>query len=179
MPRCQPNTDVHTASCIPYVGPTATIALCAAAQLVTAPSLQAAVMPPLVLVGIKFIGSSFITPWLVSRRIAVSSLAVFLTVAIFGWLSGPFAAIVAVPLLILFSSIARHVPGLEPWAILLLAENETNRDLKKTGLERLFAVEETVGDVSPENRPWWRWIGASKTKNIEVSRMIVAAADAS
>ena len=67
-------------------------------------------------------------PWLVSSRIEVSSLAVFLTVALFAWLSGPFAAIVAVPVLIVVTSIARHVPALDPVAILLMAEGSTARD---------------------------------------------------
>ena len=144
------------ASFIPYVGPTATIALCALTQLVTASALGEALIAPLVLVGINFIELSFVTPWLVSRRIAVSSLAVFLTVALFAWLSGPFAAIVAVPLLILFAAIARHVPGLESLAILLLAENETNLESKKSGLAKLFADEAAMGESGDEVPVWWR-----------------------
>jgi predicted PurR-regulated permease PerM len=144
------------ASYVPYVGPTATIALCALTQLVTAPSIGEAVVPPLTLVLINFIESSFVTPWLVSRRIAVSSLAIFLTVAMLGWLSGPFAAIVAVPLLILFSAVARHVPGLESFAILLLAESETSLETKKSGMEKLFAAEIALRDDGMARRVWWR-----------------------
>jgi predicted PurR-regulated permease PerM len=141
---------------IPYVGPTVTIALCALTQLVAAPSLEEALVPPLVLVCINFIESTFVTPWLVSRRVAVSSLGVFLTVAMFGWLSGPFAAVVAVPVLILFAAVARHVPGLEPFAILLLAENETTIEGKKTGLGKLFAAEIALGETAVDRRVWWR-----------------------
>ncbi len=144
------------ASFIPYVGPTATIALCALAQLVTAPTIEAAIAPPILMVCINFIESSFVTPLLISRRIAVSSLAVFLTVAMFAWLSGPFAAIVAVPLLILFSAIARHVPGFEPLAVLLLAEKESSRDIKKSGLEKLFAEEGAATKPTSERAGWWR-----------------------
>lgn len=145
------------ASFIPYVGPTATIALCALTQLIATSTLEDALTPPLVLLLINFIESTFVTPWLISRRIAVSSLGVFLTVAMFGWLSGPFAAIVAVPILILFSAVARHVPGLEPFAILLLAENETAPDANKTGLAKLFAAESALesGDA-PQPHAWWR-----------------------
>jgi predicted PurR-regulated permease PerM len=150
------------ASYIPYVGPTAMIAFCALTQLVTAATIGEALIAPLVLVGINFIESSFVTPWLVSRRIAVSSLAVFLTVALFAWLSGPFAAIVAVPLLILFSAIARHVPGLEPLAILLLAESETTLESKRSGLEKFFAEEAAAGEGEVGQRGWWRWARDAK-----------------
>jgi hypothetical protein len=108
------------------------------------------------LVLIIFIESTLVTPWLVSRRVAVSSLGVFLTVAMFGWLSGPFAAIVAVPILILFSAVARHVPGLEPLAILLLAENETHFEGKKTGIEKLFAAELALEETTAKRGAWWR-----------------------
>ncbi len=143
------------ASYIPYLGPTGIIGLCALTQLVAAPSIHEAIIPPIALLIINFIESTFVTPWLVSRRIAVSSLGVFLTVAIFGWLSGPFAAIVAVPLLILFSAVARHVPDLEPFAILLLAENETILDAKKSGMTKLLATEDAADGVTAE-RAWWR-----------------------
>ena len=144
------------ASFIPYIGPTATIALCALTQLVATSSLQDALAPPLVLLLINFVESTFVTPWLISRRIAVSSLGIFLTVAMFGWLSGPFAAIVAVPILILFSSVARHVPGLEPFAILLLAENETVPEVNKSGLSKLFAAESALDSDANQPRAWWR-----------------------
>jgi predicted PurR-regulated permease PerM len=155
------------ASYIPYVGPTATIALCAITQLVSASTAAEALVAPLALLVINFIESSFVTPWLVSRRIAVSSLAVFLTVALFAWLSGPFAAIVAVPILILFSAIARHVPGLEPLAILLLAENETTLESKKTGQQKLFAYEKSIGQGAATRRLWWRWSRSSTLTTTE------------
>ena len=143
------------ASYIPYVGPTAVMLLCAVAQLVTAPTIQGALLPPVILVVINFIESNFVSPWLVSRQCAVSSLAIFLTVALFGWFSGPLAAFVAVPLLILFSAVARHVPGLETFAVLLLAENETCLASQKSGLEKLFSEENALaGDR--QHRPWWR-----------------------
>jgi predicted PurR-regulated permease PerM len=144
------------ASYVPNVGPTVTIAFCALTQLVAAPSLGEALVAPMVLVFINFIESTFVTPWLVSRRIAVSSLGVFLTVALFGWLSGPFAAVVAVPVLILFAAIARHVPGLEPIALLLLSESETNLDGKKTGMDKLVAAELALSEPAGDRVVWWR-----------------------
>jgi predicted PurR-regulated permease PerM len=141
---------------IPYVGPTVMIALCTLTQLVTAPTITQALIPSILLLIINFFEASFLTPWLVSRRIAVSSLAVFLTVAMFGLLAGPFAAIVAVPLLILFSTVAHHVPGLQPIAILLLPEDQTSLDTRKTGLQKLFAAEAALRAEDLPPPVWWR-----------------------
>jgi predicted PurR-regulated permease PerM len=141
---------------IPYVGPTVMIALCTLTQLVTAPTITQALIPSILLLIINFFEASFLTPWLVSRRIAVSSLAVFLTVAMFGLLAGPFAAIVAVPLLILFSTVAHHVPGLQPIAILLLPEDQTSLDTRKTGMQKLFAAEAALRAEDLPPPVWWR-----------------------
>lgn len=147
------------ASFIPYVGPTVTIALCAVAQLVTAPTLGDALAPPLVLLAFNTIESNFVTPMLLARRLEVSSLAVFLTVALFAWLWGPIAAIVAVPLLSVFSAVARHVPGLEPWAVLLLAESETKLEVKETARDKFFADHPpTPAETDGAKAKWVRWV---------------------
>lgn len=142
------------ASFIPYVGPTLTIILCAVVQVVTMPTLEQAIAPTLALLVVNTVESNFVTPWLLSRRLAVSSIAVFLTVALFAWLWGPFAAIVAVPLLIVFSAVARHVPGLEPWAVMLRAESEPTVEAKDPAREKFFALEDEEG--KPVWRRWWR-----------------------
>lgn len=139
---------------IPYLGPIAAITLCALAQLVTADTLAAAAVPPLILLLINLIESNFVTPWLVSRQLAVSALAVFITVALFAWLWGPIASIVAVPVLIMFSAVSRHVPELRPWAVLLMAENQSVFDSKDSKRQKFFAAEDAL--EAPEPSPWWR-----------------------
>jgi predicted PurR-regulated permease PerM len=141
------------ANFIPYIGPTGTMIFCGLVQLVTRDTLLDAAMPPLVMFVLNLIESNMVTPWLVSRRVAVSSIAIFLTVTFFLWLWGPFAAIVAVPMLILFSAVARHVPSLEPIAILLLAEHETAYELTETARARFFASEKEAGAAKTA---WWR-----------------------
>lgn len=156
------------ASFIPYIGPTVTIALCALAQLVIAPSLEDAIAPPIALLVINFIESNFVTPWLLSRRLEVSSLAVFLAVAALAWLWGPFAAILAVPFLIVFVAVARHVPGLEPWAVLLLADTEARSEVKETGRDRFFAEEQRALEEE-QTKSWVTWvhdIAVGKSKRV-------------
>ncbi len=127
------------ASIIPYIGPTAVILLCALVQFATQDTIGAAAVAPLILLGINTIESNFVTPLLVSRRIAVSAVAIFLALAVFIWLWGPMASILAVPLLILFHAIAKHVPSLQPYAILLQAENDHAEEGTSSARQRFFS----------------------------------------
>ena len=58
----------------------------------------------------------------VSRRCALNTVAVFAAIALLGWMWGAMGAIVAVPLLILISTIAAHLPSLH-WLEILLADD--------------------------------------------------------
>jgi predicted PurR-regulated permease PerM len=129
------------ASIIPYIGPTAVILLCALVQFATQDTIGAAAVAPLILLGINTIESNFVTPFLVSRRIAVSAVAIFLALAVFIWLWGPMASILAVPLLILFHAIAKHVPSLRAYAVMLQAENDHAEEISPNARQRFFAAE--------------------------------------
>jgi len=142
------------ANFIPYIGPTGTMILCGVVGLATANALFEAALGPIIMFVLNLIESNLVTPWLVSRRVAVSSIAIFLTVTFFLWLWGAFAAIVAVPLLILFSAVARHVPKLEPIAVLLLAEHESSNEVTETPRSRFFAELEENG--KDKKAPWWK-----------------------
>jgi predicted PurR-regulated permease PerM len=142
------------ANFIPYIGPTGTMILCGIVQLITANTLFEAAMGPIIMFVLNLIESNLVTPWLVSRRVAVSSIAIFITVTFFLWLWGAFAAIVAVPMLILFSAVARHVPSLEPFAVLLLPEHASSNEVTETPRARFFAQVER--DAEEQKVPWWK-----------------------
>jgi predicted PurR-regulated permease PerM len=125
---------------IPYLGPTAVILVCGVIQFATQDTIAAAAVAPLILVGINTIESNFVTPFLVSRRTEVSAIAIFLTIAVFLWLWGPAASIVAVPMLILFSSIAKNVPALRPFAVLLQAEGDNADEFTNPARFRFFST---------------------------------------
>jgi predicted PurR-regulated permease PerM len=137
------------ANYIPYIGPIGTMLACGLVQLVTADTLSAALIAPGIMFAFNQIESDLITPWFVSRKIAVSSLAVFLAVALLTWLWGVFASFIAVPMLILFNAIARHVPALEPIAYLLSGEHSDSRQQAIAARTGLDAENETA-------IPWWR-----------------------
>ncbi|HYD04178.1 MAG TPA: AI-2E family transporter [Reyranella sp.] len=110
------------ASFVPFVGPPVVIGLVTFVALLTFEDWPRIVATPAVLVLIHFIESQFVTPAFVSRRCALNTVAVFVGIALLGWMWGAIGAIVAVPLLILISTIAAHLPSLR-WLEVLLADD--------------------------------------------------------
>jgi predicted PurR-regulated permease PerM len=111
------------ASFLPVIGPTTVILAAAVFGFATEDTVVGALTPPLILLVIDIIESQFITPWLVSRRIVTSPIAILLAVAFFAWLWGPLASVAAVPGLILFHTIAKHFSDLDHVSALLNPDN--------------------------------------------------------
>jgi predicted PurR-regulated permease PerM len=110
------------ASFVPFVGPPVLIALVGLAGLLTFEDWPRIVAVPAILTLIHFAESQFVTPAFVSRRCALNTVAVFATIACLGWMWGAIGAIVAVPLLILISTVAAHLPSLR-WLEVMLADD--------------------------------------------------------
>jgi predicted PurR-regulated permease PerM len=110
------------ASFVPFVGPPVVIGLVGLAGLLTFEDWPRIVAVPAILTLIHFAESQFVTPTFVSRRCALNTVAVFATIALLGWMWGAIGAIVAVPLLILISTISAHLPSLR-WLEVLLADD--------------------------------------------------------
>ncbi len=110
------------ASFVPFVGAPVLIAMVAAAALVTFDDWMLIVAAPAALTLIHVAESQFITPFFVSRRCALNTVAVFVSIALLGWMWGVIGAIVAVPLLILLSTIAAHLPSLR-WLEVMLSDD--------------------------------------------------------
>jgi len=110
------------ASFVPFIGPTVMIVVVAGVALLTFDDWMRIIAVPAVLLVIHFTESQFITPLFVSRRCALNTVAVFASIALLGWMWGPIGAVVAVPLLILLSTIAAHLPSLR-WLEMLLSDD--------------------------------------------------------
>lgn len=115
---------------VPILGSTAIIASAAVYGLISGHTLLQMALPPVLLLCLDTIEAYFVQPWLLSRRIVVSPIAIFLIVAILIWMWGAYAAITAVPVLILLHTVAVHVPALRPFAMLLATEKVGPRDLR-------------------------------------------------
>jgi predicted PurR-regulated permease PerM len=83
---------------IPYVGPAITATTLLAIGLVVFPSIGGAAIAPVGFVMVTALEGLFFTPMIVGRQLTLNPLAVFLAVAFWGWLWGPFGALLAVPL---------------------------------------------------------------------------------
>jgi predicted PurR-regulated permease PerM len=94
---------------VPYIGPAIIVATLFGVGLVTTPSLGAAILPPLLFVVMTTIEGHFLTPSVIGRRLTLSPFLVFLALAFWTWLWGPFGAFMATPLLIVGLVVLGHL----------------------------------------------------------------------
>jgi predicted PurR-regulated permease PerM len=94
---------------VPYVGPALMVAILFGVGLVTFPSLGQAVVAPLGLVALTTMEGHFITPTIVGRSFTLNPLLVFLSLAFWTWMWGPFGAFLAVPLSIILLVVVHHL----------------------------------------------------------------------
>jgi predicted PurR-regulated permease PerM len=120
---------------VPVIGPTTIIIAAALVGLATAPTLLAALIPPATLLVLNTIEANLVQPLLLARRLVISPIAIFITVATLVWMWGPPSAIVAIPTLILIHAVMLHVPSMRHFAM-MLATVDGNR----SGQRRLKAA---------------------------------------
>lgn len=108
---------------LPIIGPTAIIVTAAAVGFVTADTFSGALLPPAILLGLDVIEAYFVQPWLLSRRLVISPIAIFVMVATLVWMWGAAGVITAVPMLILIHTVMLHVPSLRAYARFLATEH--------------------------------------------------------
>ncbi|MBZ8132448.1 AI-2E family transporter [Afifella sp. IM 167] len=101
---------------IPYVGSIIGIGLAGIVGIVTYPTLGEASYPPLIYFCCTAIEGNFVTPMVVGRRLAVNPVAIFLSIAFWGWLWGFVGMFIAVPLLVATKIFATHIPQLSALA---------------------------------------------------------------
>lgn len=104
---------------VPYLGPLVVLVLLFAAGLGSFTELPEMLAPSLAYALIHALDSMVLNPWLVGRRLSLSTLSVILSVMFWGWLWGVSGALIAVPVLIGLSSACRRVPRLRLLGIYL------------------------------------------------------------
>ncbi len=106
----------------PVVGPTMVMIAAALVGLATQDSLLLAFAGPLAMLAVNIVEGNILQPLLVARRTVVNPVAIFLSFALFAWMWGPAATLLAVPIIVCFAVVARHTPGLRPLAVVLTNE---------------------------------------------------------
>ncbi|HTZ02070.1 MAG TPA: AI-2E family transporter [Xanthobacteraceae bacterium] len=94
---------------VPYLGPAVMVVVLFGVGLVSFPSLSHAFVGPLMLIGVTTLEGHLVTPTIVGRRLTLNPLLVFLALAFWTWMWGPFGALLAVPLSIVALVIFNHL----------------------------------------------------------------------
>lgn len=113
------------AAFVPFVGSPIVVAVVAVVSLFSFDDWERMVAAPVALILIHVLEAQFITPAVVGKRCALNTVAVFVGIALLGWMWGAIGALVAVPLLILIVTVAEQLPSARWLAILLADENGT------------------------------------------------------
>jgi predicted PurR-regulated permease PerM len=94
---------------VPYIGPAVMVVALFGVGLVTFSSLSHAFIAPLGLIAVTTMEGHFVTPTIIGRRLTLNPLLVFLALAFWTWMWGPFGALLAVPLSIVGLVIFNHL----------------------------------------------------------------------
>ncbi|WP_083982483.1 AI-2E family transporter [Devosia soli] len=99
---------------IPYVGQGTMIVILLAVGLGTQTSVQAILLPTLCYLGINFIEGQIITPHFIGRTMTLNPFIIFLSITFWLWAWGPVGGLVAVPTLLIATSILTHTLPSKP-----------------------------------------------------------------
>ena len=98
---------------VPYLGSAVMVVALFGVGLVTFSSLSHAFIAPLGLIAVTTMEGHFVTPTIVGRRLTLNPLLVFLALAFWTWMWGPFGAVLAVPISIVGLVIFHHLLPVE------------------------------------------------------------------
>jgi predicted PurR-regulated permease PerM len=94
---------------IPYLGPLIMEVVLFGVGLVTFPTLQQALIAPLLFLAFTTLEGHFITPMIMGARLTLAPITVFIALVFWTWLWGPVGAFLAVPLLIVGLVTMQHL----------------------------------------------------------------------
>jgi predicted PurR-regulated permease PerM len=90
---------------IPYLGPIASALLLFLGGLMVFPDAWAALLPPMIFIGLHMIEANLITPMIVGKRLTINPLAILVALSFWSWVWGTTGALLAVPLLIIMKTV--------------------------------------------------------------------------
>jgi predicted PurR-regulated permease PerM len=97
---------------VPYAGPLTGVALAAVTAIVAFDSVGYALLAPLIYTSVIAIENQFVSPYVLSRRLEINSVAILVAFAFFAWLWGIAGIVVSVPLLVTLRVFSLHVDAL-------------------------------------------------------------------
>jgi predicted PurR-regulated permease PerM len=112
---------------VPYVGAIGGILMVGMVALISFDSIGYAAIPPLLYAALSIIEGQFVTPVFLGRRLELNAVAIFICVALWGWLWGIVGAIIAVPLLVTVKVFCDHFESLNSFGEFLSGQPSTIR----------------------------------------------------
>ncbi|SDN46124.1 Predicted PurR-regulated permease PerM [Lutimaribacter pacificus] len=109
---------------LPYLGGIIGVLLLGVYGLSYYPDVATGLVPPLGYAALTALEGQIVTPWLLGRRLELNTVAVFLTVLVWGWLWGIPGMLMAVPFLVLLKVICDNVAELHLLGGFLSAERD-------------------------------------------------------
>jgi len=99
---------------IPYVGQGTMILILLAVGLGTETSVQSILLPAICYMGINFVEGQIITPHFIGRTMTLNPFIIFLSITFWLWAWGPVGGLVAVPTLLIATSVLTHALPSKP-----------------------------------------------------------------
>jgi predicted PurR-regulated permease PerM len=97
---------------VPYFGAIAGMAIVFVVALLHYPTMSEALLAPGIYLIANVLESQFLTPAVLSRRLTLNPVVLFLAVAFWGFIWGVPGALMAVPLLVAFKALCDHIERL-------------------------------------------------------------------
>ena len=99
---------------VPYLGPITSFSVIALVSLLTFDEGWRMALPPLCFLCITLIEGNIFTPWVLSRRLTLNTVVVFVSILFWGWMWGIPGTFMAVPLLAIFKILCDRIAPLKP-----------------------------------------------------------------
>ncbi|KIN71804.1 AI-2E family transporter [Sulfitobacter guttiformis] len=128
---------------LPYIGGVIGAVLAGAYAIISFDTVGYALLAPIGYMFLTTMEGQLITPWLVGKRLELNTVAVFLTVVLWGWLWGIAGALIAVPFLVVFKVVCENVTALH------IFSNFLDNRVERTDLELGRDVRTASQDSAP------------------------------
>jgi predicted PurR-regulated permease PerM len=120
-------TMVAIAEFVPYVGMLVMMVVLSIAALTAFDTVPHALVVPAVYLVINFVQGNIVTPLVMSRRLTLNPVAIFVSLALWWWLWGIAGVLLAVPLLAAFKIVCDHIESLASIGAFLGEREEAER----------------------------------------------------
>jgi predicted PurR-regulated permease PerM len=104
---------------IPYLGVAISIVVVTFASLLTFETLGQVLLPPTLIFAVNVVEGQFLTPIVTGRRLALSPVAIFISLVVLGWMWGIIGVLIAVPVLATIKLVCDQIEPLSSIATLL------------------------------------------------------------